>query len=86
MGLVNHVVPQAELIDYCKEMAARIMRNSPLAVALSKQAIDTGLDSDLASGLVLEANLFGLSFSTENKQEGTTAFLEKRKDKHFTGR
>lgn len=86
MGLVNHVVPQAELMDYCRTMAARIMRNSPLAIALAKQAIDTGLNTDLASGLALEANLFGLSFSTEDKREGITAFLEKRRDKHFTGR
>ena len=86
MGLANHVVPQAELIDYCKAMAGRIMKNGPFAVALAKQAINTGMDTDLDSGLKLEANLFGLSFSTEDKKEGMTAFLEKRKEKHFVGR
>ena len=86
MGLANHVVPQAELIDYCKAMAGRIMKNGPLAVALAKQAINTGSDTDLDSGLKLEANLFGLSFSTADKMEGMTAFLEKRKEKHFIGK
>ena len=85
-GLANHVVPQAELIDYCKAMAGRIMKNGPFAVALAKQAINTGCDTDLDSGLKLEANLFGLSFATEDKKEGMTAFLEKRKEKHFTGK
>ena len=86
MGLANHVVPQAELIDYCKAMAGRIMKNGPYAVALAKQAINTGSDTDLDSGLKLEANLFGLSFSTADKMEGMTAFLEKRKEKHFIGK
>ena len=86
MGLANHVVPQAELIDYCKAMAGRIMKNGPYAVALAKQAINTGSDTDLDSGLKLEANLFGLSFSTADKKEGMTAFLEKRKEKHFIGK
>ena len=86
MGLANHVVPQAELIDYCKAMAGRIMKNGPYAVALAKQAINTGSDTDLDSGLKLEANLFCLSFSTADKMEGMTAFLEKRKEKHFIGK
>ena len=86
IGLVNHVVPQAELLDYCKAMAGRIMKNGPFAITLAKQAINTGMDTDLDSGLTLEANLFGLSFSTEDKKEGMTAFLEKRKEKHFIGK
>ena len=86
MGLANHVVPQAELIDYCKAMAGRIMKNGPLAVTLAKQVINTGSDTDLDSGLKLEANVFGLSFSTADKKEGMTAFLEKRKEKHFIGK
>lgn len=86
IGLANHVVPQAELLDYCKKMAGRIMKNGPFAVTLAKQAINTGMDTDLDSGLKLEANLFGLSFSTEDKKEGMTAFLEKRKEKNFVGK
>ena len=80
------VCTKAELIDYCKAMAGRIMKNGPYAVSLAKQAINTGMDTDLDSGLKLEANLFGLSFSTADKKEGMTAFLEKRKEKHFIGK
>ena len=86
LGLANHVVPQAELMQYCKDMAGRIMKNGPYAVILAKQAINIGLDTDLDSGLKLEANMFGLTFATEDKKEGMTAFLEKRKEKNFTGK
>ena len=79
IGLANKVVPQEELLDTCKAMAKKIMSKGSYAVSLAKQAINTGMDTDLASGLTLEANLFGLSFSTDDKKEGMTAFLEKRK-------
>lgn len=79
IGLANKVVPQDQLIDFCKEMAKKIMSKASFAVTLAKQAINIGLDTDLDSGLKLEANLFGLSFSTHDKLEGMTAFLEKRK-------
>lgn len=79
IGLVNNVVPQEELLDYCKNMAAKIISKGSFAVSLSKQAINVGMETDLASGLQLEANLFGLSFATDDKKEGMTAFLEKRK-------
>ena len=52
---------------------------SSYAISLAKEAINTGMDTDLSSGLTLEADLFGLAFSTEDKKEGMTAFLEKRK-------
>ena len=86
IGLANHVVPQEELLDYCKAMAGRIMKNAPYAVSQAKQVINSGADMDLDNGLKLEANIFGLSFSTEDKKEGMTAFLEKRKEKHFIGK
>ena len=86
IGLANHVVPQEELLDYCKAMAGRIMKNAPYAVSLAKQVINSGADMDLDNGLKLEANIFGLSFSTEDKKEGMTAFLEKRKEKRFIGK
>ncbi|MCI2105342.1 MAG: enoyl-CoA hydratase-related protein [Intestinimonas sp.] len=86
IGLANKMVPQAELLDTCKKMAGRVMKNAPFAVSLAKQAINTGMDTDLDSGLKLEANLFGLAFSTEDKKEGMTAFLTKRKEKHFIGK
>lgn len=78
IGLANKVVPQEELIDYCKKMAAKIMDKGSLAVSIAKQAINMGLDMDLNNGLALEANLFGLTFATADKKEGMTAFLEKR--------
>ena len=79
IGLANKVVPQDELIDTCKKMAAKIISKGSYAISLAKEAINTGMDTDLSSGLTLEADLFGLSFSTHDKTEGMTAFLEKRK-------
>lgn len=79
IGLANKVIPLAELMEYCKKVAAKIISKGSYAISLAKQAINIGADTDLASGLKLEANLFGLSFSTEDKKEGMTAFLEKRK-------
>ena len=78
IGLVNKVVPQAELLDACRAMAQRILKNGGYAVTLAKQAINAGLDTDLANGLKMEADAFALSFSTHDKKEGMTAFLEKR--------
>lgn len=79
IGLANHVVPQEELLDYCKAMAKKILSKGSYAISLAKEAINTGTETDLSSGLTLEADLFGLSFSTADKKEGMTAFLEKRK-------
>jgi enoyl-CoA hydratase len=79
IGLVNKVVSQAELLDYCKKMATKIMSKGSYSVSLAKMAINTGLDTDIASGLKFEATLFGLSFATADKKEGMSAFLEKRK-------
>lgn len=78
IGLVNKVVPQAELLEACRAMARRILKNGGYAVTLAKQAINAGLDTDLANGLKMEADAFALSFSTHDKKEGMTAFLEKR--------
>ena len=55
--------------------------SSLLAISLAKQAINTGLDTNLGSGLKLESALFGMSFSTQAKKESMTAFLEKRQEK-----
>ena len=78
IGLVNHVVSQEELIDFCKKIAAKIIDKGSYAVSIAKQAINMGLDMDLNNGLTLEANLFGLTFATGDKKERMTAFLEKR--------
>lgn len=78
IGLANKVVPLADLMTYCKDMAKKILTQGTYVTWLAKSAINTGLDTDLLSGLKYEAELFGLSFSTADKKEGMTAFLEKR--------
>lgn len=78
IGLANQVVPADTLMDTCFAMAGRILSKGSYAVTLAKHCIETGMDTDLASGLELEATSFGLSFATHDKQEGMTAFLEKR--------
>ena len=78
IGLVNHVVPKEELMDACKAMANKILSKGSYAISLAKMCIDTGMDTDLDSGLDMEATNFGLSFASGDKKEGMTAFLEKR--------
>jgi enoyl-CoA hydratase len=77
-GLVNHVVPQAELIGFCKGIAAKIMKNSPVAIANAIKAINANYE-DGVNGYNVEVKAFGESFGTADFKEGTTAFLEKRK-------
>lgn len=77
-GLVNHVVPQAELLDFTKGIAAKIMKNSPVAIAKAIQAINANYEDGL-NGYNAEIKAFGESFGTADFKEGTTAFLEKRK-------
>ncbi|UQD55630.1 enoyl-CoA hydratase/isomerase family protein [Flavobacterium sp. K5-23] len=82
-GLVNHVVPQAELLDYCNGIAQRIMKNSPLAITKAINAINANF-KDGENGYETEIKAFGKCFGTGDFKEGTTAFLEKRKAV-FTG-
>lgn len=79
IGLANKVVPKAELMDYCKKLAEKILSKGSLAITYAKQAINVGSQTDLASGLQFEAGVFGLSFASDDRKEGMTAFLEKRK-------
>jgi enoyl-CoA hydratase len=85
IGLVNKVVPAAALLAESEKMMRGILAMGPLAVRLSMEAIDSGLEMTLDEGLLLEANHFGLLAATEDMKEGTTAFLEKRAAK-FQGR
>ena len=78
VGLANKVVPADRLMDACREMAGKILSKGSYAVSVAKSVINAGQDMDLANGLRLEADAFGLAFSTHDKQEGMTAFLEKR--------
>jgi len=77
-GLVNHVVPQAELIEFAKGIASKIMRNSPMAIGKAIKAINANF-KDGVNGFETEIRNFGKCFGTEDFKEGTTAFLEKRK-------
>jgi enoyl-CoA hydratase len=78
IGLVNEVVPLGELIPRAEALAAKIMANGPLACKYVIEAVNKGMEMTLQEGLFLEASLFGLCCSTEDKNEGTKAFLEKR--------
>lgn len=78
IGLVNEVLPAAELIPRAEAIAAKIIANAPLAVQYAMEAVNRGMEMTLAEGLYLEATLFGVCCATEDKAEGTTAFLEKR--------
>jgi enoyl-CoA hydratase len=77
-GLVNHVVPQAELLELAKGIATKITKNSSVAIAKAIQAINANY-IDGVNGYQVEIENFGASFGTEDFKEGTTAFLEKRK-------
>jgi len=79
IGLVDRVVPAAELDQAARSLAAKLAAKAPLALALVKRAIHEGLESSLASGLAHEAALFGEVFGTKDRAEGVNAFLEKRK-------
>jgi enoyl-CoA hydratase len=79
------VVAVADLIPRCEAIAQKIIGNSPLAIQYCLEAVNKGLDMPLREGLFLEASLFGVCASTEDKAEGTKAFLEKRPAR-FTGK
>jgi enoyl-CoA hydratase len=78
IGLVNEVVPAAELIPRAEAIAQKIIANAPLAVQYAIEAVNKGTEMTLSEGLYLEAVLFGMACATEDKKEGTSAFLEKR--------
>lgn len=77
-GLVNAVYPLEELLPKAREMAETIASKSWVIQGYAKQAMGRALEQDLAGGLALEANLFGLCFATEDQKEGMAAFVEKR--------
>jgi enoyl-CoA hydratase len=85
IGLVNRVVAMDELIPTAKEIAAKIATKSSAALKLAKQAINKGMQTSLQDGLDYEYEMYALSLSLEDKAEGVSAFLEKRKPK-FVGR
>jgi enoyl-CoA hydratase len=78
IGLVNEVTAPADLVPRAEAIAQRIIGNGPLAVQYTMEAVNKGMETTLAEGLYLEAVLFGVASATEDKKEGTSAFLEKR--------
>jgi enoyl-CoA hydratase/carnithine racemase len=78
IGLVNEVTAPEDLIPRAEAIAAKIIANAPLAVQYAMEAVNKGMEMTLAEGLYLEAVLFAVACSSEDKKEGTTAFLEKR--------
>ncbi len=85
LGLINMVVPAADLEAKTMEIANRIAEKSPVALRMAKEAVKTASRANLDEGLRREVDLFALCFSSEDKDEGVTAFLEKRKPA-FKGR
>lgn len=79
IGLVNQIVPLAELMDYTKQIAGKLASKSTLALKIAKDAINTGLDLSLAEGIQYEQKNFAILCGSEDKREGVAAFLEKRK-------
>jgi enoyl-CoA hydratase len=85
IGLVNEIVPRAELIARAEAILKQINSNAPLAVKFSIEAVNRGSETSQTEGLVIESALFAICAGTEDKKEGTSAFLEKRAAK-FQGR
>jgi len=85
IGLVNEVLPAADVITRAEAILKQIFSNAPIAVKYSLEAVNKGLETSVAEGLSLEASLFGLCAGTEDKREGTQAFLQKRAPQ-FLGR
>ena len=85
IGLVNEVVPAVDLIARAEAILNEIGANGPIAVRLALEVTNKGMETGQANGLALEASYFGLLAGTEDKAEGTKAFLEKRAP-HFQGR
>lgn len=78
IGLINRIVSEENLLDEAKAYMEMIIGNAPMAIKYAKMVINKGMDLDLKNALELEKDAAGLTFATEDKQEGMTAFLEKR--------
>jgi len=85
IGLVNRVVPAADLMMETKKLAAQLAASAPIAMRYIINAVNKGMEMPFAEACQYEATLFGLVSSTDDMREGTKAFLEKRKAT-FTGR
>lgn len=86
IGLVSAVYPQEALMEQAKKTAERIAANAPIAVRNTKKALLKGLEEGMDQAIETEAAYFGACFASEDQVEGMSAFLEKRKEKHFQNR
>ncbi len=85
IGLVNRVVPAADLMNESRALAVELAAKAPLALRYAMEAVNNGLEMPFADACQFEAALFGMAAATEDMKEGTRAFLEKRKAE-FKGR
>jgi enoyl-CoA hydratase len=81
IGLVNEVIPKDELISRAEAILGQISSNAPLAIKFAIEAVNKGMETSQAEGLVIESSMFAICATTEDKREGTSAFLEKRAPK-----
>ena len=79
IGLVNSVVEEDRLMEACRETAGRIIVQAPVALRYAKEAVTRGMETDLATGIALENDLFGLCFATSDQKAGMKGFLGKNK-------
>ena len=86
IGLVSAVCPPVELMERAMELAQAICANAQIAVRESKRCIRMGMQTDIHTAAAFEAEAFGVTCGTADKDEGMGAFLEKRKEKHFLNR
>jgi enoyl-CoA hydratase/carnithine racemase len=85
IGLVDEVVPDTHVIEGAEAVLKKIIGNAPLSLKYALEAVNKGLETSVAEGLLIEASLFAICASTDDKKEGTSAFLEKRAAK-FQGK
>jgi enoyl-CoA hydratase/carnithine racemase len=85
IGLVDELVPYGQVVERAETVLKKIIANAPLSVKYSLEAVNKGLETSVAEGLLIEASLFAVCASTDDKKEGTSAFLEKRAAK-FQGK
>ena len=85
IGLVDELEPDAHVVERAETVLKKIIANAPLSVKYALEAVNKGLETSMAEGLLIEASLFAICASTDDKKEGTSAFLEKRAPK-FQGK
>jgi enoyl-CoA hydratase/carnithine racemase len=85
IGLVDELEPDGHVVERAETVLKKIIANAPLSVKYALEAVNKGLETSVAEGLLIEASLFAVCASTDDKKEGTSAFLEKRAPK-FQGK